>query len=236
MNDCELPYQVESSKKAYWIICATLVFGLPPLTGGIFIPVENMPIDFVIMRASSIPTLVTDVRSMLKVGFTGSDIIWESGFGKDSGEELPVYWLNPNVKQSSLYIGITNELAQDIEKRNIRRPSIEDLEGYMVATKYPNIARQVFAEREMNNVEIFPIPGTDEAMQYVYPNCYGVLGIKNSGLTSGSNGIEVLDIFYKITVRSIKAAEKLRRSDEEILDDLKLKIAYAIQIRKHDVY
>lgn len=195
-----------------------------------------MPIDFVLMRANSIPGIVNNEQSTIKIGYTGSDILWEAGLGRDAGEELPVSWLNSSAKKSSLYIGITKSFAEYIKNQQAREPRVEDLEGSKVATKFPCIAYQVFTQREINDVEIFPIPGTDEAMQYAFTNCYGILGIKSSGLTTERNEIEVLENFYKVTVRMVQAAEKLTRRDEEILNDLRARIASAIQRRKHDVY
>lgn len=220
----------------YLPTCNILALISPPLTGGIFIQVDNMPIDFVLMRASSIPALVKNEQSTVKIGYTGSDILWEAGLGKDTGEELPISWLNRSAKQSFLYIGITKSFAEYIMNQQAREARVEDLEGYMVATKLPCVAYQVFTQREINDVEIFPIPGTDEAMQYVFPNCYGLLGVTSSGKTTERNEIEVLESFYKVTVRMVQATEKLTRRDEEILNDLRSRIASAIQRRKHDVY
>jgi len=63
-----------------------------------FIQSDSFPVDFVLIRASDIPRFVQDKTSALKFGITGSDIIWESGMGKDNGEEIPIYELNPYAK------------------------------------------------------------------------------------------------------------------------------------------
>lgn len=192
-----------------------------------------MPVDFIIYRASSIPSLVTDERSSLKAGVTGSDIVWESGMGKDVGEKLPIETLVPNNKKSSLYIGVTEDFYEFATDRlcAFDDPSIRTLSGFMVATKYPNIAAEVLKQEGTHDVEIFQIPGTDEAVQYAF-DCDGVLGIMSSGDTAKANDIIILKTFYDVTVRMIKAAEKLSRRDKEILDDICEFIEIAIQRRR----
>lgn len=39
----------------------------------------------ILVRAISIPQLVSHDQSLIKTGITGSDIVWESGMGKDFG-------------------------------------------------------------------------------------------------------------------------------------------------------
>ena len=236
-------------------LCRDLVYHLPLVTGGIFIEVENMPLDFVLIRASSIPEMVNDPNSTLKAGITGSDIIWEAGMterrkslpprndlkqflsadNRDFGEERPLYFLNPNTKRASLYIGVTQSFARAIREEKDRKVVVEDLEEEMVATKYERIASEVFAEREILGVSFLKASGTDEAMQYVFPNCPGILGITSSGKSVEVNQIEILEILHQVTVHMIKAGDKLTRRDTEILYDIRSRINTFIQEKKHDV-
>lgn len=193
---------------------------------------ENMPIDFVIVRASNIPILVNEQSSDLKLGITGSDIIWEAGLGKDTGEEIPIYNLNPNAKRSRLYIGMTERLANFIRSEKLRDPVVTDLSGIMTATKYPRIANDAFSERSLKNVKIYQIPGTDEAMQFVFRNCDGILGIMEKDITRKANSIELLEIFYEVTIRMIKAVNKLTNEDLQILNDFKERIAIALERKR----
>lgn len=198
------------------------------------IKVDNLPIDFVIIRASSIPSLVTNEESELKAGITGSDIIWEAGMGKNFGEEIPVEKLNPQSKKSSLYIGVTNDFYRYVLNQVtdfIRDPKVEDLSGWMVATKYPNIAQEVFSERSVKDIKIFPIAGTDEAMQYILP-CDGILGIISSGKTINANDIKILEIFYQVTTKMIQATDKLTNRDLDLLDYFRELITIAIQRKR----
>lgn len=191
-----------------------------------------MPIDFVMFRASSIPEIVTDQRSKIKIGITGGDILWESGMGKDYGEELPIEDLNPNAKKSSLYIGLNDEYFYSFLDSAGKYPTVASFSNCMVATKFPKIAKELFSQKETENVEIFQIPGGDEAVQYAYANCEGVLGTLGSGRTAGANQIQVLEIFYQVTTRMIENNEKLSQQDKTILNDIKERTTVALQKKR----
>lgn len=197
------------------------------------VEVENMPIDFVIIRASSIPAFVKDSRSKLKAGITGSDIIWESGMEKGTGEEVPISTLIPNAKRSSLYIGMTKAFADSIRSNKRKEPQIPDLSETMIATKYPRIATDTLREYCPGLPTIYAVAGADEALQFVFPDyCVGIVGIIASGMTREANGVEVLKKFYDVTIQMIETGEKLTLQDISILNDLRNRIAVAIQRRR----
>jgi len=193
------------------------------------IPVGNMPIDFVLIRASSIPTCVTDERSNAVAGITGSDILWESGLDRGSGQEIPIYNLNPNAKQSSLYIGVTDRFTGFIRREKNRDPEISDISGQTIATKYVAVTKDFTRERSIENTTVYPIPGTDEAVQYIFPDYNAILGIISSGNTVKANYIQPLEIFYKVVVRLIEATDKMTLGQSNILNDLRDRIAVALQ-------
>lgn len=203
-----------------------------PLTDGIFINVENMPIDFVVVRASEVPMQISATQSLLKVGITGSDIIWENGMGKDAGEELPLYELNPNAKRAVLYIGMKRDSANTIRWIQGREPRVRDLTGSVVATKYPRIAEYILTEKGMREGTILQVSGKDEAMPYVFENCRGVVCIFGTGQTAAMNDIEVLDIFYQVSLRMLKVTEKFNSRDFDIVDDFREKVAVARERRR----
>lgn len=187
---------------------------------------EEVPVEIVFMRASEIPAVVKDERSAIKAGLTGSDILWEAGWGKDAGIEVPIYaqdryYSGKPEKQPALYIGMVREFMERIRNQKGRSPAAKDLSGYMLATKLPNIAKEYFLERGIQDVELLPVGGTDEAMQYAYPNCYGSLGVINSGRTVEDNEIGILDTFYPVTVRWIQVNSGLNQWEQQVLEDLK---------------
>ncbi len=187
-----------------------------------FIPVRNMPIDFVVLRASDIPSFIKDDTSRIKTGITGSDILWEAGMGRSAGQELP-YNGNPEF-QPALFVGVTEEFAARIQQEAGRDPSPQDLSGHAMATKFPRIAGEYLGERAVSSVRINPVAGKIEAMQHVYWDCIGVLDVVESGKTREANGIRELERFYEVTVRMIEAADRLTPSEKGILEDLKEKI------------
>ncbi|MEK7534755.1 MAG: ATP phosphoribosyltransferase [Patescibacteria group bacterium] len=184
---------------------------------------DNFPVDFVLIRASDVPRFVQDKASSLKFGITGSDIIWESGMGKDSGEEIPIYELNPDAKKSSLYLGVTQLFKRYLQRIDVE---IQDLQNSRVATKLPRIAGEYFTKKGIETKLLF-VPGADEAMQYLFPDCNAILGVISSGETARANNIDVLDIFYDVSLRFIADADKMTPIDVNILNEFREKIAVA---------
>lgn len=193
-----------------------------------FIEVDKMPLDLIIVRASDVARIVYDDKSQCKTGITGSDLLWEAGY-KDCGMQLPVGTLYPEAKKWSLHVGITKAFREYISQRYERGALLQDLNGTMMATAYPHIAADYLAEHNLDNVKVFPVGGTDEAIQYVYPNCYSVLGLYSSGATSRANGLQVLDMFHQGTIKMIEEQDGMSRLHVDTLNDLKEKIARSIE-------
>lgn len=147
-------------------------------------------------------------------------------------DEVPVNKMVVDCKQPFLYVGITRIFSASIERNSLRRPCLTDLSGTMLATKYLRIANDFLYSRRVSGVEVFYIPGCDEAMPYVYPNCSSILGTGESGKTRIANDIEILEKVLKVEIRMIRANEKLTRIDKDILDDFKERIAVAVERNK----
>lgn len=192
---------------------------ITPTERGLFIPVENMPIEFVLVRAGDVPRVVSDDRSMIKVGITGSDILWENGIGKTAGVEVSIYERNPEAKKSSLFFGVSNDFLDYISDRDGENFRPQHMTRMMLATKYVNIAEEYIADKGMEKVDVLYVPGSDEGMQYVYPRCVGVIGIKSTGDTIRANNIEVIDQFHDVTLRMIQEAGKLSPREARVLED-----------------
>lgn len=194
--------------------------------------VENMPIDFVLMRASSIPSVIIHPQSTVKAGITGSDILWDYGLGKDCGDEYPLNRFQPEVRQAKLYVGITGSFRDTVFKRNNREPLFPDLRGSRIATKYANITREIFSARGVPDVIYHFIPGSDEALQYVFPDCNGILSILSSGQTLQANNIRILEIVHEVTLRLMQHDGKMNNQERNILNDLRERIAVSLEKKR----
>ncbi len=183
--------------------------------------------DLVILRASDIPRIVLDKRSITKAGISGGDIFWEAGLGQEAGEKLPVKEFVPDAKTSRLFIGVTEKFA-----KKIATVSVSSLTGQMIVTKYPNIAQEILDERGVERYTLFSAAGKTEGMQYAYPDCYGIVDVTSTESTVKANNIIVLERFYTSTVRMIEAADKITSRDRAILDDFRDRIAIALQKRR----
>ena len=186
------------------------------------IEVRNMPLDFVILRASDVPGFVFNERSQVKAGITGSDILWEAGYGQNAGTPLIID--EKETSKPALFVGVSQELARNIEAEAGRIPTVSDLIGESLATKFPRIASDYLIGKQVVGVDILPVTGKTEAMQYVYWDCRGILDVVESGRTRDANEILELERFHEVTVRMIEAADKLSSIEKGILEDLREKI------------
>lgn len=198
----------------------------------LIVPVGNMPIDFVLMRASSIPGLLANPNSSLVAGITGSDILWETGSGPHTGEEFPLFQLNPSVQQARLYVGLTERFNELIKTTFSRSAQIKDLTGSRIATMMPKIAKEVFEGRGVTGVTYQYVHGADESLQYIFEDCNGILGIINTGTTLRANHLIVLEIIHEVVMRLVQNDEKMTSYDHNILDDLREKIELSLLKQK----
>lgn len=207
-----------------------------------FIRVENMPVDFVMIKEREVSKLVGNPFQMWgTIGVTGSDILWEnarkiSPLGKNSGEDLPIRELVADFKKSNLYIGVTNSFAKQIREKKGRDPELKDLATKTIITKLPNIARDVFMQMGID-VKIYRVSGAEESWQYLNQNFVGVVGTTQTGNTANLNNIQILEQFCDVNVRLISADwerydSRISRNELKILDDLKELTFVALQKKR----
>ncbi len=196
------------------------------------ISVGNMPLDLIVIRASTVPEMVERDDSLIKAGITGSDILWEAGMGKDAGEKLPVGEINDEPEDTwQLYIGMSQKLSRQIAQVKDRRPTILDLNGQTIVSKFPRITTEILQER-IGKFDVFYTPGKVEAIQYCLPY-NGVMDVVASGATAKANGIQILDRFYDVTTRMITSSDnKLNATDRAVLNEFKNCIYVAQQSRR----
>ena len=171
------------------------------------IPVLNMPIDFVVLRASDIPSVVYNPESSVAAGITGSDIIWEAGMDPQSGQKLPFNRILGKERISSLFVGVTEGFRQKMLREQGREPLAADLARQMIITKFPFVTRSLFSERGIPDPQVKAVQGKTEAMQYVYWNAYGLVDVVDTGGTIRANQIQELERFHDVTIRIIENEE-----------------------------
>lgn len=140
------------------------------------------------------------------------------------GEEIPINELIENAKESSLYIGAYPRFADKVK-------NIQDLNGKTIATKYPRITREITLEEGIE-VDIMEFAGSIEGLGDVYPYLVGLVDIISTGETARANGIKILEMFYKVSLRMIDAPGKMTPFELAIFEDLRELIAVALQRKR----
>ena len=141
----------------------------------------NLPLDLIIVRASSVPEILTNpLFPTVLGGFTGSDVLWESGWSPSTPLPVP--------PPSTLFIGSTSDIA-----------NLQQLTGTTIATKYPKVAKDYFRTQNIP-VNIYYIPGKDEALPYLSNQIQAILGIRQTGQTLAENNLKILQDIVPCTI------------------------------------
>jgi len=178
-----------------------------------------MPIDLCLSRAKEVPKVVFDCSSLVSVGITGADTLWEAG-RENQGQEIIIY---PKISGPRMYFGVYPNFAD-------RFNNLEDLDGEKVATKYPRITREA-GERSGVNLITREFSGGIEGKNNLYSDIPGLMDVIDSGRTAKANGIKILEEFYKINARMIDAPGKMTPMELVIFEDLQELIEVA-KLRK----
>jgi ATP phosphoribosyltransferase len=154
--------------------------------------VEDMNLDLISDRASSVPRRVTDQDARYVIGgITGSDILWENRLRRE-GLPLPV------SSGAKFYFGATPYLVSETLEARGELPDVGDLAGTTVDTKFPNIAQDVLTEMGVGNVRIRYSPGQVEKQYQMYQNSRGIVEVMGSGDSAKKYGITVVEFINEL--------------------------------------
>jgi ATP phosphoribosyltransferase len=178
----------------------------------LFVPVQNFPLDLLLVQAIDIPKIVTEERWQVRVGITGEDFVLEQNW-QGKRIDLKFKKIIPKFKPASLVLAVKSNSF-------VRR--LEELNDSIIATKYPNITKGFFRARNLA-VETIALAGSLEIAPILNPKIAGVVDVIQTGITLKQNQMRM---FRKIFESSVMLIEKLETIGEEreILEALKEKI------------
>ncbi len=194
-------YSVDLFKK-----CGIECEGLTADTRKLIIESKNSDYRFLLVKPSDVPTYVE--YGIADVGIAGKDTIMES---KTSVYEM----LDLGFGKCSVCIAGFEQSA----KKNITANSLR------VATKYPNIAKEYFMEKE--NIEIIKLNGSVELAPLLGLSDV-ILDIVETGITLKENGLIILERVCDVSARVIVNRVSLKIKLYEI-NELLLKIKQVIK-------
>lgn len=168
----------------------------------LILPIKNKNIDVVLAKAADVITYVE--HGVCDMGIVGKDTILE---------------MSPKVYEIL-------DLGFGKCKFALAAPKGKNFyEGYnikVIASKYPNISRRFFEEKNMDvdivkiegSVELAPLLGLSDA----------IVDIVETGNTLKANGLEVIEDVCPVSARVIvnRVGMKMRKNEiEEIINDIK---------------
>ena len=186
----------------------------PAGTGKLRCSATNFPIEFLYLRDDDIPGYVED--GVADIGIVGKNVFDESR----SKAEIEV---DMGFSKCRLSIAVPNAAEYK---------GINDLEGKMIATSYPNILGNYLKENGVNadiheisgSVEIAPTIGLTDA----------ICDIVSTGSTLMSNGLKEVEKIYFSTAVMIRRKE-LEPEKKDILNRLLRRIG-AVKTAKKNKY
>jgi ATP phosphoribosyltransferase len=140
-------------------------------------PCRNAPVDVLLVRAADVPEYVQD--GVVDCGITGADLVRERG---------------ANVTEL-LRLGFGGCRLEAAVPEESPIATLAELEGMHVATAYPNLAREVLAERQVT-VQLVDVTGSVE----VAPRlglADAIVDLVSSGSTLRTNGLRSLGSLFE---------------------------------------
>jgi len=176
----------------------------PETSRKLILPSNRPDVQFLIVRASDVPTYVQ--HGGAHVGVVGKDVLMEHG-----GEDL--------IEPLDLHIACCRLMVAGYPDTQL-----DNRQRLRVATKYANCARSHFASHA-RQVEIIKLYGSMELAPLV-GLCDLIVDVVDSGATLAANGLVPLEHIADISSRVVVNRAALKTNTEQISDLLeKLKAA-----------
>ncbi|MEP7166500.1 MAG: hypothetical protein ABI758_00800 [Candidatus Woesebacteria bacterium] len=195
----------------------------------------RLPILFKEVRASDVPVTMLDSDVTAKAGFTGSDIVIESGLlslqfgasGQDRGEKdcsplLKKIWNFPTDQLVPTPIRPRLAISVDPQKytKNPKAFQLTDLRGTTVYTSFPRITQTLFDRSGVNAIpiRIKERRGKIEALPSLDRTSLAEVDIINTGRTQTENElVEAMTILESALLLLVSA--DVNQRDEQRIDD-----------------
>lgn len=165
---------------------------------------ENFPLEIYFLRDDDIPQYVAD--GVADIGIVGENVLAENGGGVNKIESL-------GFGKCRLSIAVPKSFEYD---------SIKSLDGKRIATTYPKILSEYFAENAVN-IELHTISGSVEIAPSI-GLADAVCDLVSSGSTLFSNGlreVETVMTSEAVMIARNNLSDDLRKLLEKLLFRLK---------------
>lgn len=182
---------------------------------------SSIPLIMILVRSRDVPACIYDPETIVKGGFTGSDIAKDQQV--NFSWKVPLEELKPpgaNFPKPEVYLGVTPNLTQRTPK-----PTINDIRGGTIYTSYPGITAQYLKERGID-AKIKIRQGKIEGMWQIDPENTAIVDISSSGATCKANNIQKIDSIMRSELVFIESP-KIKKSDSERIADLREEIYQA---------
>lgn len=173
----------------------------PEETRSLIIPAKNPKIQFLVLRASDVPTFVR--HGAAQIGIAGSDVLMEQE-------------CNDLFQPFDLPIGVCRlSLAMNNERAIMwKNGKIGNLTSLKVATKYPLLTHQWFSAKR-KKVEIIKLYGSMEIAPAV-GIVEAIIDLVSSGATLRENNLVEVESLMEISAKLIVSRASLKTEHQSL--------------------
>ncbi len=172
---------------------------------------SNFPLEVYYLRNSDIPQYLVD--GVVDVAIVGDNLLVEKGQNIEIAEKL----------------GFSKCKVSVAVPKNFEYNSIQDLNGFRVATSYPKTVVEYFTSKGIK-VDIHQISGSVE----IAPNIGlsdAIVDIVSSGSTLFKNGLKEVEVILK-SEAVLAVSPKISDTSKSILEKLQFRIQSVLRSRK----
>lgn len=172
---------------------------------------SNFPLEVLYLRNSDIPQYLID--GVVDVAIVGDNLLVEKGKNIEVAEKL----------------GFSKCKVSVAVPKSFNYNSVKDLDGFRIATSYPNTVLDFFNSKNVN-VDLHQISGSVE----IAPNiglADAIVDIVSSGSTLFKNNLKEVEVIFK-SEAVLAVSPKMTPENKVILDNLQFRIQSVLRARK----
>jgi ATP phosphoribosyltransferase len=172
---------------------------------------SNFPLEVLYLRNSDIPQYLID--GVVDAAIVGDNLLVEKGKNIQVAEKL----------------GFSKCKVSVAVPKSFNYNSVKDLDGFRIATSYPNTVLDFFNSKNVN-VDLHQISGSVE----IAPNiglADAIVDIVSSGSTLFKNNLKEVEVIFK-SEAVLAVSPKMTPENKVILDNLQFRIQSVLRARK----
>jgi ATP phosphoribosyltransferase len=190
-------------------------------SGRLVVPVENHPVDLLLVRDDDIPQLV--MEGLADLGIVGENILEEVALERQSQQDLAQYQRLRSLDFGYCRLAIAVDKDKDIH-------ALAELANQRIATSYPRLLKRYFNEHGIpytlcpltGSVEVAPRAGLADA----------ICDLVSTGATLEANGLKEIFTIFESNAMLIQRQGPMSSQSQQWIEGFLVRVNSIIQARE----